>query len=148
MSEVVPGAHHEFWRPPAVTVQAKAIPITSGMADVCPGCRSEFMVGSYFCHICGTERHLHATLDLGWTRHLEFHNIKLALGLPNASFVAFLIGVACLLAAIMVGPLYNAQTPADFQAVQSWRMQWLMGAVAAFVAGILLKTETAAAKKQ
>jgi len=27
----------------------------------------------------------------------------------------------------------------DFQAVQYWRMEWLLGGVAAFIAGILLK---------
>jgi cytosine/uracil/thiamine/allantoin permease len=55
--------------------------------------------------------------------------------------VAFLIGVACLLAALMVGVIYNIQNFGDFQAVQFWRVQWLLGAVAAFAGGILLKRQ-------
>jgi hypothetical protein len=148
MSEVVPGTQHEYWRPPAIVVpQVTAIPIATGIVNVCRGCQAEFMVGSHFCHNCGTARYLHAVLDLGWTRHLEFHNIKLALGLPNASFVAFLLGVACLLAALMVGMFYNPQNSADFATVQSYRMQWLLGAVAAFVAGILLKPGASVTRK-
>src|SRR6476660_2676938 len=53
MSDVLPTAHHEFWRPPVVN---GAIPISSGLAEVCKGCGAEFMIGSYFCHLCGTDR--------------------------------------------------------------------------------------------
>ena len=38
-----------------------------------------------------------------------------------------------------MGAIYSVQTLADFQAIQSWRMQWLLAALVAFVAGILLK---------
>jgi hypothetical protein len=143
MSDVLPSTPHEFWRPPTAASPSSAISISTGLAEVCKGCGGEFMVGSYFCHICGTERRRRAVaLDMGWTRHLEVQNIKASLGLSTASFAAFLVGVACLLAALMVGMIYNIQNFGDFQAVQFWRMQWLLGAVAAFVAGILLKRES------
>ena len=97
------------------------------------------MVGSQFCHLCGTARGLQAS-----TRHLtvylEFHNIKRALGLSTAALIAFLIGVVCLLmAGLAVGLIYSIQTFNDFQAVQLYRMQWLLGAVAAFIACLILK---------
>jgi len=44
--------------------------------------------------------------------------------------------------AISVGWVYSAQTLSDFQAIQLWRIEWLLGAAAAFLAGILLKRET------
>jgi hypothetical protein len=139
MSDVLPTAHHEFWRPPVVN---GAIPISSGLAEVCKGCGAEFMIGSSFCHLCGTDRRSPlAEVNLGWSRYLDVQNIKSYLGLPNPSFVAFLIGVACLLAALMVGVIYNIQNFGDFQAVQFWRVQWLLGAVAAFAGGILLKRQ-------
>jgi hypothetical protein len=56
-----------------------------------------------------------------------------------ASLIAFFAGLGCLLAAVAVGAIYSVQTLADFQAIQSWRVQWLLAALAAFVAGILLK---------
>jgi uncharacterized Tic20 family protein len=61
------------------------------------------------------------------------------IGLPIASLVAFLLGLGCLLASVAVGFIYAVQNFADFQAIQFWRMQWLLAAIAAFVAGILLK---------
>ena len=43
------------------------------------------------------------------------------------------------MAGIAVGLMYSVQTFNDFQAVQLFRMQWLLGAIAAFAAGLLLK---------
>jgi len=34
---------------------------------------------------------------------------------------------------------FTAATVLDWQAVQLWRIEWLLGAAVAFVAGILLK---------
>jgi cytosine/uracil/thiamine/allantoin permease len=76
---------------------------------------------------------------MDWTRYLDVQSIKAFFGLTTLTLAAFLVGIACLLAALMVGVVYNVQDYSDFQAVQFWRVEWLLGAVAAFVAGILLK---------
>jgi cytosine/uracil/thiamine/allantoin permease len=76
----------------------------------------------------------------GWTVYLEFHNLKRALGLSTASLIAFFAGVVCLvMAGFAVSMIYSVQTFNDFHALQLYRMQWLLGAIAAFVAGMLLK---------
>jgi cytosine/uracil/thiamine/allantoin permease len=72
-----------------------------------------------------------------------FQNVKQSLGLSLGSMIALLTGIGCILASILVGLVHNIQTAQDFQAVQLWRMEWLVGAVAAFVAGILLKVKVA-----
>jgi cytosine/uracil/thiamine/allantoin permease len=98
------------------------------------------MVGSLFCHVCGASREARPSTAAHWTLYLQFHNIKSALGLSIASLVAFVVGLACLLmAAVAVSMIYSVQTFNDFQAVQLYRMQWLLGAIAAFAAGLLLK---------
>jgi hypothetical protein len=137
MSEVAHNPQQEFWRPPQGHPEAAG----PGLVEVCDGCGTEFMVGSGFCHVCGRARQAQPTAvaSRGWTRYLEFHNIKQGLGLSTASLVAFFIGIGCLLAVITVGVIYTMQTFADFEAIQFYRMQWLLAAVAAFVAGILLK---------
>lgn len=138
MSEVAQNAHHEFWRPPVSADQESR----QALADVCDGCGTEFMSGSRFCHICGTSR-VTAARVAHWTRYFEFHNIRNGLGLGTASLVAFTCGVFCLFFGLIgVALMYSVQTFADFQAVQFYRMEWLLGAVAAFVAGILLKKPT------
>lgn len=136
MSDVVRDAQHEFWRPPVAASQT-ARPVA---APVCEGCGTEFMVGSLFCHACGTSREAHPSNPARWTLYLEFHNIKRALGLSTAALIAFFAGIVCLvMAAVAVGMIYSVQTFNDFHAVQLYRMQWLLGAIAAFVAGLLLK---------
>jgi hypothetical protein len=136
MPDVVHDAQHEFWRPPIAPSEAPR----PGMVEVCDGCATEFMVGSLFCHVCGTSREAQSSTATRWTLYLEFHNIKRALGLSTASLIAFLVGMACLLmAGIAVSLIYSVQTFNDFQAVQLYRMQWLLGAIAAFAAGLLLK---------
>jgi hypothetical protein len=75
-----------------------------------------------------------------WVEYLHFHKIKSWIGLPTGSLVAFLIGLGCVAGAIGVSLFYKASNLAEFQAIQMWRIQWLLAATASFVAGILLKT--------
>jgi hypothetical protein len=74
-----------------------------------------------------------------WLHYLHFHEIKRWVGLPTASLVAFFIGLGCVVGAIGVSLFYRASNLAEFQAIQMWRMEWLLAATASFVAGILLK---------
>ena len=61
MSEVVQDTQQEFWRPPSPVaadeideiIARKAVP---AMAETCPRCSSEFLLGSRFCHTCGGRR--------------------------------------------------------------------------------------------
>src|SRR5262249_37935155 len=125
----------EFWRPP-VSAEHEERPT---LVDVCDGCGGEFMSGARFCHVCGTSRR--ALSHSGqWGRYLCFQDNRTSLGLGIASLAAFICGVFCLLFGLVgVTLVYSVQTFADFQAVQFYRMEWLLGAVATFVAGILLK---------
>lgn len=135
MAEVVPNTQQEFWRPPVV----KREPSGSSLLQACEGCGTEFMVGSRYCHICGAAREVIPVTDPHWARHLELHNIKQGLGLPLASLIAFVGGLGCLLAAVASGMIYSERNVLEWEAVQAFRIQWLLAAVAAFVAGILLK---------
>jgi len=142
MSDVIQETPQEFWRPQLAQAQSPA-----GLVEVCDECSTEFIAGARFCHVCGAGRQVAspASAEASWARAfeflkvLEFHSVKEWLALSTASLIAFLAGVGCILAAIAVGLIYSAQNLADFQAIQLWRMQWLLGAIAAFVAAILLK---------
>jgi len=157
MSEFVQNAEQEFWRAPSPGL-ATSVPKPQVPAEACGDCGTEFLLGAGFCHVCGATRLLHRvseTSRTGWTRHidfsvlksglvpwgrqLEFGHIKDQLGLPTGSMVAFLIGLGCALAAILTGLIFSASTVLDWQAVQVWRIEWLLGAAACFLAGILLK---------
>ena len=139
------------------------------MAEACSRCGTEFLLGSRFCHTCGGKRpealSVSARADaaaiagmwdqavrrvgsllkgLGrvgvpaWLRQLHFQQVRGYLGLQTGALVAFLVGLGCIVGALVVGFL-NAKTLVDWQAIQFYRVEWLLGATASFVAGILLK---------
>ena len=138
MSGVAHNPQQEFWRPPVVSTEVQG----SRPIDACENCGTEFMVGSRFCHICGGTRESQVrTSERTWTRHFEFQTIQHSLGLSTASLVAFVIGVACVIGAIACGIIYSERNMLEWQAVQMFRIEWLLGASAAFVAGILLKKQ-------
>ena len=129
--------HGEFWRPPMETRQET---VPTAQTESCARCGTEFVAGSRFCHICGTKRGSRfAAPRFQWTRWLDIHRMQERLGLPLASMVSLMVGVICALAAIGTGLVYTASTVLDWQAVQIWRIEWLLAAVVAFLAGILLK---------
>ncbi len=145
MAEVVQNANSEFWRAPVVS-PAEAAVATPVLPEVCSQCSSEFVVGAGFCHVCGAGRVQSVqAVPTTWSRcleiarQLEFHRIKERIGLPTTALVAFLTGIVCTLAALLVGFIFSANTVLDWQAVQVWRIEWLLGAAVAFLAGILMK---------
>ena len=178
MAELAHGTQPEFWRPPTRNEEEDA-PMQDAvptMAEVCPRCSTEFLLGSRFCHTCGGRRpeaissearadaaaiaglwdqtvhvvrstvswipwgklSIPSWLRPSWLHYLHFHEIKERVGLSTGSLVAFVIGLACVTGALLVGFL-TAKTLVDWQAIQYYRAEWLLGATASFVAGILLK---------
>jgi hypothetical protein len=74
-----------------------------------------------------------------WLHYLHFHEIKRWVGLPTAALISFMVGLGCVAGALGVSVFYKASNLAEFQAIQMWRIEWLLAATASFVAGILLK---------
>ena len=78
----------------------------------------------------------------GLSKELAFFRLPAwasGFGLSTAALIAFLFGIACMIGAAAIGFVFSARTVLDWQAVQLWRIEWLLGAVAAFVAGCLLR---------
>ena len=135
MSGAVHHVDHDYWQPPRGP-QGDVAPST---ALACAECGTEFVVGSRYCHVCGAEREALAEASRSLTDWLEFTRIREAIGLSAGSLVCLIAGIVCVVAAIVTGFLYTANTVLDWQAVQVWRIEWLLGAAVSFIAGILLK---------
>lgn len=109
-------------------------------SKTCDDCGTEFMVGSRYCHCCGASRgEAFTTQTVEIPGLAEFSALGKRLGLSTLSLVAFLFGMLCLLGALGVGVVYTARTALDWQAIQLWRIEWLLAAIAGFAAGLLLK---------
>jgi vacuolar-type H+-ATPase subunit I/STV1 len=128
----------EFWKPAVASRQEAAAETTD---QVCQECGTDFVLGSRFCYVCGADRHanLGANAITGLHAWIDFASLRETLGQSNASLVALVMGFACVIAAIVTGFVFTATTLLDWQAVQLWRIEWLLGAVAMFAAGFLLK---------
>jgi hypothetical protein len=140
MGEVANQVQHEFWRPPMQTGASDAA-ASREFIEACRRCGTEFIVSSRFCHACGATRpELNAASSIMEIPGLaELSALGDRLGLTTASLIAFLVGIVCVVGALAVGVVFSARTLLDWQAIQIWRIEWLLGAVSAFGAGCLLK---------
>lgn len=115
----------DYWRP-ARPDTGPAAKVTS----ICDRCDAELLIESRFCHRCGQAR--------GQALAARSRLLDGALGEQLAPAAAFIIGLACVAAALGTGWLQNQSTTAGWQAVQVYRLEWLLGSAVAFLAGIFL----------
>ena len=126
----------EFWRP--AQEQLHAPPASTPM---CAKCGADYVIGSRFCHVCGAGRdeRAHGRSTAFVEKLAMIAQLPELLKLSVASTVLFALGTFCAIAAIAVGFIYSAQTLVDWQAVQIWRVEWMLGSLIAFVAALLVK---------
>lgn len=129
----------EFWKP-AVAPRQESLQ-SEATGQVCDKCGTDFLVGSRFCHVCGADRNanLKSPASTGIPEWFNFASLRDAMGQTSGSLIALILGFACIVAAVITGFLYTATTVLDWQAVQIWRIQWLLAALAVFAGGLLLK---------
>ncbi len=136
MAEAADQARQEFWRPPMPVSEAAANPERSATCR----CGTEFIVSSEYCHACGASRPgLNAVRTLEIPGLAELSALGERLGLTAPALIAFLAGILCVVGALAVSVFFSVRTVLDWQAIQLWRIEWLLAAVAAFAAGCLLK---------
>jgi hypothetical protein len=141
MAEVVDQAQHDFWRPPMPMSEAVAHRGTSDeRSATCHRCGTEFIVSSLYCHACGATRPgLNAARPLEIPGFAELVSLGERLGLTTPALIAFLVGALCVVGSVFVSVFFSVRTALDWQAIQLWRIEWLLAAIASFVAGCLLK---------
>jgi hypothetical protein len=142
MAHAADSMQPEFWRPPMTTPRPQQV--TAGVRsqlETCQTCGTEFVLGARFCHVCGAGRDAAAEIpnERHWMKAIDLTKLKEKLHLPTASLIAMFFGIVCVVAAIVTGFLYTANTLNDWQAIQTWRIEWLLAAAVAFILGILLK---------
>lgn len=131
----------EYWRPANPNV-ARLIEL-SAKREACWRCGVDYSPNAHFCHSCGSAREpeqlsseqsqakapaLLRFKSAGWRRKLSL-----------AAVVLFVVGALCLAGAALMGTIFQADTMPAWEAIQAWRIEWLLAASASFLAGILLK---------
>jgi hypothetical protein len=131
----------EFWlpHPPTTPAGSARPPMTA-----CARCGAEFIIAASYCHVCGTARALRLSEVKSLPRPksdtppaLPAHQ-SARLGVP--SILALCAGLGCATLSVLGSAfVYSAHIVASSEAVQFWRIQWLLAAIAAFLMGSLLK---------
>jgi len=150
MAGVAQNPRGDFWQRPADDSLSAPSESAAALSHACSQCGAEFLAGAGFCHGCGSPRHFPAAASQADnSRPLSAtisYAIQKLLGLSGIALAAFFVGIGCILAALLVGVVHPVYDAIDFQVVHFWRMQWLVAAIAAFAAGILLKRPEAERK--
>lgn len=53
--------------------------------------------------------------------------------------IAMMLGLVCLVCAAATGVFFSQNTARNWQQVQGWRIEWLLGSVAFFLLGLCLQ---------
>lgn len=129
----------EYWRPSNPDV-ARVIPSLRG---ICWHCGMDYAPGARYCHCCGGSRESNVEpfpqLAKNANPEVNLHAFWQRSGLSVPCLVCLIAAMVFGLAALLTGMIYQEDTLVDWQAVQTWRIEFLMGAVIALLAGILLK---------
>lgn len=137
-----PVLDYEHWEPQTPSPQTGTATMTPEPAvrhDLCQHCEAEFVVDSPFCRMCGHAKDsVVAREQKSFWQAMDFSWLQRQLGLSLGAMICFVLGLACIGAAVATGFLYTASTFGDWQAIQAWRSQWLVAAGVAFICGILL----------
>jgi hypothetical protein len=151
MAHAADSMQPEFWRPPLTAPRPQAVAGARSHTETCQTCGTEFVLGARFCHVCGAgrdaaaevpnERHWMKAID--WITAIDMTRLREMLHLSTASLIAMFFGVACVIAAVVTSFLFEAKTLDQWEAIQAWRIEWLLAAAVAFILGILLKPREA-----
>jgi hypothetical protein len=139
MPDIAPNVEEqeEFWKPAVAAAPQSAEEV---VRPACRNCGTELLIGSRFCYICGVGRHIAMTgRPTGLGAWFDLTHLLESLGQNLASLIALVLGAACIVAAVVTGFFFTVTTLLDWQAIQIWRIEWLLGAIALFTAGILLR---------
>lgn len=142
MSETAREISQEYWRP--------AQPPQSQIGDMraeahCARCGTQLTPGARFCHVCGSEREpdTRAHFRRGVSFSIDFESIRQRIGLPMMSSLLAILAVVFVLVTLLTGMVYRADTLVEWQAVQTWRIEWMLAALVALVGAVLFKNPPA-----
>jgi hypothetical protein len=144
MAEISRELSQEYWRPASSAGSQLQLHAFQAQAQeaFCASCGTPYAPGARFCHLCGRgcEDDLHAAKSpiMDW---FDLEVIRTQSGLSTVSLVFVLAAAIFLLATMMTGLIYSTSTLAEWQAVQTWRIEWLLATGVALLAAMLFKSK-------
>ncbi len=105
------------------------------VSSLCSKCATELKVGAEFCHVCGR-------WAFGSELSRLMKTVKTAVvetDIETPVLICMLLAGIFALISLFVGIRMTPKTIAEWQIIQFWRIEWLLGAIAVLLLGVLLK---------
>jgi hypothetical protein len=137
MSDAISKLRARYWTPAQDQEEPSSPPVRPDLATACEHCRSEFLIGARYCHVCGAKRRPLAKGGLEGSLWADLSRLPELLGLATAPLLAAAAGLICVLAAVVSMFADDGNPPGE--TVHADSVLWMLGAIAALLLGILLK---------
>jgi hypothetical protein len=137
MATAAGSTSQEYWRPS----DPKVARVVTSIRGACRRCGTDYPAGARYCHSCGSARDgRKGELVLAAEKSQdESADSPHMFGLSVPCLIFLGLGIICALAAALMSVIYREDTLVDWQAVQLWRIEWLLAAAVSLLAGVLLK---------
>jgi len=144
MAEFSRDSSEGYWRPASAagaSFDRHGLQTADTPTQFCTICAAPYSLGARFCSQCGLNREAvpHKAKWNLLSEWVDLDGIRERTGLSAISLVLAVLACICMLATIMTGLLYNTATLAEWQAVQTWRIEWLLASVASLLGALLFK---------
>ena len=110
-------------------------PQTASASISCKRCGTDLKLGAEFCHVCGR-------WVFGSNMSRLMKGAREALGQTGIELPVFIcMATAAVFAVIslFVGIRIDPKTIGEWQVIQYWRIEWLLGAIVMLLFGVLLR---------
>ncbi len=101
----------------------------------CRKCGTELKFGAEFCHVCG--RWVYGS-NLSWFARRTKEALSQT-GLEIPSLLCMIVAAVFSVISVFVGLRFDPKTIGEWQIIQFWRIEWLLGAIVVLLFGLLLK---------
>ena len=139
MATAAGSTSQEYWRPSNPEVAR----VVTSIHAACQRCGTDYPTGARYCPACGRARGVRSgdlVVAAEISQDEDRANSSVGMfGLPVPCLVFLGLAIVCAVAAALTGVIYREDTLVDWQAVQLWRIEWLLAAVASLLTGLLLK---------
>lgn len=110
-------------------------PQSSSAETSCKKCGTDLKLGAEFCHVCG--RWVFGSNLSRLTRGVSGALSQLGIEIPV--LICMVVAAAFAVISMFVGIRIDPKTIGEWQIIQYWRIEWLLGAIVMLLFGVLLR---------
>jgi len=100
----------------------------------CKKCGTDLKLGAEFCHVCGRW-----VFGSNLSRLMKGTRAALQIGIELPVLVCMATAAVFAVISLCVGIRIDPKTIGEWQVIQYWRIEWLLGAIVMLLFGVLLR---------